>query len=97
MSEKRGTTNAFPELYKPGDWECPSCKAHNYASRLACFRCRLPKTHEARVFGGDPHRSVTSFIISRDVSCSSEGLSEVESEEESSTFAEYSAETNQNN
>lgn len=96
VSGMRGTANAFPELYKPGDWECPSCKAHNYSSRLACFRCRLPKTHEARVFGGDPNRRVTRGRTWRDGSCNSKGLPEVESEEESSTFAESSAKTKQN-
>ena len=28
---------------KPGDWMCPACDAHNYASRGECFRCRGPR------------------------------------------------------
>lgn len=28
---------------KPGDWDCPSCKFINYASRTACLKCRIPK------------------------------------------------------
>ena len=26
-------------VWKPGDWECPLCKAHNFASRQVCFKC----------------------------------------------------------
>lgn len=29
---------------RPGDWTCPSCHAHNFASRGACFKCKQPKT-----------------------------------------------------
>eukprot|EP00992_Anisonema_acinus_P010440 TRINITY_DN6583_c0_g1_i1.p1 TRINITY_DN6583_c0_g1~~TRINITY_DN6583_c0_g1_i1.p1 ORF type:complete len:269 (+),score=25.17 TRINITY_DN6583_c0_g1_i1:70-876(+) len=28
---------------RPGDWMCPSCSNHNYASRTACNRCQSPK------------------------------------------------------
>lgn len=28
---------------KPGDWDCPSCKFMNYASRNQCWKCRTPK------------------------------------------------------
>eukprot|EP00927_Polykrikos_kofoidii_P057108 TRINITY_DN51217_c0_g1_i1.p1 TRINITY_DN51217_c0_g1~~TRINITY_DN51217_c0_g1_i1.p1 ORF type:complete len:254 (-),score=29.48 TRINITY_DN51217_c0_g1_i1:62-769(-) len=28
---------------KPGDWNCPSCGNHNYAQRMACNRCKMPK------------------------------------------------------
>merc|ERR1719229_1603296 len=24
---------------RPGDWFCPICGAHNYASKFQCFRC----------------------------------------------------------
>lgn len=27
---------------KPGDWLCPSCHCHNFASRTSCFRCNAP-------------------------------------------------------
>ena len=33
---------------RPGDWMCGSCGAHNFASRLQCFKCQGPKTE-----GGD--------------------------------------------
>ena len=29
---------------RPGDWICPSCKNHNYSSRLKCNRCGAPKS-----------------------------------------------------
>ena len=28
-----------PRAMRPGDWRCPSCDAHNFAARDACFRC----------------------------------------------------------
>lgn len=28
---------------RPGDWSCPECNNHNYASKLACNRCQEPK------------------------------------------------------
>ena len=28
-----------PAAMRPGDWRCPSCDAHNFAARDACFRC----------------------------------------------------------
>lgn len=27
---------------KAGDWLCPNCNSHNYASRTSCYKCRLP-------------------------------------------------------
>lgn len=29
--------------FRVGDWMCPSCNAHNYKSKTACFKCKLPK------------------------------------------------------
>merc|ERR1719272_1587249 len=28
---------------RPGDWTCPACQNHNYASREACNKCQTPK------------------------------------------------------
>eukprot|EP00997_Jenningsia_sp_PLL12_P002805 NODE_1498_length_1145_cov_75.142336_g1220_i0.p1 GENE.NODE_1498_length_1145_cov_75.142336_g1220_i0~~NODE_1498_length_1145_cov_75.142336_g1220_i0.p1 ORF type:complete len:245 (+),score=46.94 NODE_1498_length_1145_cov_75.142336_g1220_i0:160-894(+) len=28
---------------RPGDWTCPRCNNHNYASRVACNRCQTPR------------------------------------------------------
>jgi len=28
---------------RPGDWLCPSCGNHNFASKAACNRCQVPK------------------------------------------------------
>ncbi|CAJ0823639.1 9708_t:CDS:2 [Entrophospora sp. SA101] len=36
-----GTTNVM------GDWYCPSCNSHNFASRFQCIRCSLPKPPNA--------------------------------------------------
>ncbi|KAG0317883.1 hypothetical protein BGZ99_005966 [Dissophora globulifera] len=29
--------------FRPGDWSCPSCNSHNFASRFQCMRCGLTK------------------------------------------------------
>ncbi|CAG8458294.1 11152_t:CDS:1 [Paraglomus brasilianum] len=29
--------------FRPGDWYCPSCNSHNFASRFQCLRCNLSK------------------------------------------------------
>lgn len=34
---------ATPANFRPGDWLCTSCKAHNYASKLACHKCGVPR------------------------------------------------------
>jgi hypothetical protein len=31
------------QAVRPGDWMCPDCGNHNYASRLRCNRCTEPK------------------------------------------------------
>jgi RNA-binding protein FUS len=36
----------MPE-HRPGDWTCPSCSNHNYASRTQCNRCQVPKPANA--------------------------------------------------
>jgi len=28
---------------RPGDWDCPACFAHNFASRSECFKCKYMK------------------------------------------------------
>ncbi|KAK9824281.1 hypothetical protein WJX72_009155 [[Myrmecia] bisecta] len=28
---------------RPGDWACPACNAHNFASRSNCFKCDEPR------------------------------------------------------
>lgn len=35
---------------RPGDWDCPACNVHNFASRTSCFKCHTPKPAE---LGGD--------------------------------------------
>lgn len=36
-------TATRPSGYRAGDWICPSCRGHNYASKTACFKCHLAK------------------------------------------------------
>lgn len=35
-------SSAGPER-RAGDWDCPECNAHNFASKEACYRCGLTK------------------------------------------------------
>jgi len=28
---------------RPGDWDCPQCSGHNFATRTTCFKCNIPK------------------------------------------------------
>ena len=37
---------------RPGDWNCPACNAHNFASKTACFRCQAPKPDNLPPDGG---------------------------------------------
>jgi len=34
---------ARTDFHRPGDWDCPSCAFHNFASRAQCQRCHVPK------------------------------------------------------
>uniref|UniRef100_A0A7S0IN53 RanBP2-type domain-containing protein n=1 Tax=Calcidiscus leptoporus TaxID=127549 RepID=A0A7S0IN53_9EUKA len=37
------TASPGGQKMRPGDWICHSCSNHNYADKLACNRCRIPK------------------------------------------------------
>jgi len=41
---------AAPGQMRPGDWCCSSCGNHNYASKMACNKCQIPKMQS--MFGG---------------------------------------------
>jgi len=32
-----------PKALKKGDWQCPKCSAHNFASKTACYDCAEPR------------------------------------------------------
>ena len=38
--------------FRAGDWNCPACNAHNFASKTACFRCQAPKPDNLPPDGG---------------------------------------------
>jgi len=44
--ESRGGRKRNRDNYRPGDWDCPQCSAHNFASKTACFKCNIPKPDE---------------------------------------------------
>ncbi|XP_002986556.2 zinc finger Ran-binding domain-containing protein 2 [Selaginella moellendorffii] len=39
---------------KPGDWFCPSCNTHNFASRGTCFKCGNEKVENNASMDGRP-------------------------------------------
>uniref|UniRef100_A0A7S2X935 Uncharacterized protein n=2 Tax=Lotharella oceanica TaxID=641309 RepID=A0A7S2X935_9EUKA len=40
-------TSSLPPSFRPGDWMCPDCKAHNYADKTSCFKCNKSKPENA--------------------------------------------------
>ncbi|ORX94055.1 hypothetical protein K493DRAFT_32695 [Basidiobolus meristosporus CBS 931.73] len=39
--------------FRPGDWNCPKCNTHNFASRSSCFRCGEEAEGNRQVNPGD--------------------------------------------
>ena len=35
--------NQSSAAFRPGDWNCPGCKVHNFRNRSTCFACNSPK------------------------------------------------------
>ncbi|KAK3239984.1 hypothetical protein CYMTET_50128 [Cymbomonas tetramitiformis] len=55
---KKGKQEELPEDFLKGDWLCPQCNNHNYASRAECYKChtcrpRKPSTGKEMTVGGD--------------------------------------------
>merc|ERR1712007_81889 len=49
-----GHVMAMPPRSNPldeGQWRCPFCNEHNFARRLECFKCKVPKPGGAPVAG----------------------------------------------
>ncbi|CAI2174267.1 12414_t:CDS:2 [Funneliformis geosporum] len=42
-SVSHGSSSPAPAPFRPGDWYCPSCNTHNFASRFQCIRCAISK------------------------------------------------------
>mmetsp|Transcript_8259 Transcript_8259/g.20297 ORF Transcript_8259/g.20297 Transcript_8259/m.20297 type:complete len:362 (+) Transcript_8259:104-1189(+) len=44
--------------FKPGDWSCAECNAHNFSSRSSCFKCQAAKPSDGKDGdGSDPYAS----------------------------------------
>ncbi|KAK2948909.1 hypothetical protein BLNAU_16127 [Blattamonas nauphoetae] len=41
--------------FRPGDWLCPICQAHNYSLRTECIRCRTPKDPGMGMYQPNPY------------------------------------------
>merc|ERR550514_877058 len=48
MGGKGGGAPPMPDAknFRQGDWFCPACGAHNFASKSQCFKCGMPKPPE---------------------------------------------------
>jgi hypothetical protein len=46
---------------KPGDWLCPGCNFHNFASRVQCFKCYAPVPMDAPI-GFNPTNGPGGFM-----------------------------------
>ncbi|RUS26627.1 hypothetical protein BC938DRAFT_470507, partial [Jimgerdemannia flammicorona] len=42
-----GTINPVSAPFRAGDWYCPGCNSHNFASRFQCLRCGISKPPQA--------------------------------------------------
>ncbi|CAO3594302.1 unnamed protein product [Absidia cylindrospora] len=52
-------TQAKPRTVRPGDWKCPNCNFHNFASRHHCFKCNAENpVHSGTVITGAPSGAV---------------------------------------
>ncbi|CAG8475598.1 10138_t:CDS:2 [Racocetra fulgida] len=47
-----GPSSPAPAPFRAGDWICPTCNSHNFASRFQCIRCGLSKP--AQLQGNPP-------------------------------------------
>lgn len=47
------TTSPPARSMRPGDWSCPKCQNHNYASREFCNKCAFPRNAPANFRDGD--------------------------------------------
>lgn len=46
-----GSREAFRNSSEEGQWRCPFCNEHNFARRLECFKCKVPKQECAPLAG----------------------------------------------
>lgn len=68
-SASHATTNPSPvpaargeatAEYKRGDWYCTACRAHNFRSRSACYRCSAPRGSPSEASGRDNQPNATN-------------------------------------
>ena len=49
-----------PAQMRPGDWICPQCNNHNYADKVRCNKCAVPKAVQSQA-----HRGASGPITSQ--------------------------------
>ncbi|KAI9262320.1 hypothetical protein BDA99DRAFT_547171 [Phascolomyces articulosus] len=57
IEQASGLLTSFPvqannRRLRPGDWMCPNCSFHNFASRRNCFKCNTESPHVSSSSGG---------------------------------------------
>ena len=58
LARRGGLATAYSPAsrpFRPGDWKCSKCAAHNYRSRNTCFSCRTAKPAVEGTGPGTPH------------------------------------------
>lgn len=60
----RYTPGGLVHEKRAGDWECPECRFHNFASRTECFKCSTPKPAGEKMYGdgGDKKTDLDDFF-----------------------------------
>ncbi len=48
---------------REGDWDCPSCRNHNYASRTECYKCKAAKPPGAGTFAANPYAAMAAAMF----------------------------------
>ena len=48
---------------REGDWDCPSCRNHNYASRTECYKCKTAKPPGAGTFAANPYAVMAAAMF----------------------------------
>ncbi|KAK9865777.1 hypothetical protein WJX84_011091 [Apatococcus fuscideae] len=46
-SSRSSDRTPSPMEMRPGDWLCPECRAHNFATKTECFKCTFPRPASA--------------------------------------------------
>eukprot|EP00954_Amorphochlora_amoebiformis_P025532 1373685-Amorphochlora_amoeboformis.AAC.1 len=60
-----GIHSYLPANFKPGDWMCGQCGAHNYQSRTACYKCNNDKPSQAEQMQANQVQQVSQLMMAQ--------------------------------